>query len=110
MSGYTHSPVVIGNTFQGTGYTATVLPSTANYVNIYGNPGYVNRASGKIQYTAAATVVVTHGLSAAPTKIILSGTNADTATLWYDTVGATYFTINRGNTTGTPWVSWYAEV
>lgn len=97
------SGVVVGNLFKN-----TVTPGGAGIMK--DNTGYICNVAGTKQFTAAATLVVPHGLSSTPTKIVVTGSNADSATLWVDTIGATNFTVNRGNTTGTPWIYWYAEV
>jgi len=99
------SGVFSNNTFDGFTGSLTLTSSTVN-----GNLGYVNKLSGTIQFTAATTVVVTHGMVTTPTKVVATGSDVNSASLWVTNIGATQFTINRGNSTGTPWVYWYAEV
>jgi len=65
--------------------------------------------SGKATFTAATTLVVTHGLGATPTKVLVTGSDTNSSALWITSIGGTTFTINRGNSTGTPDVYWYVE-
>ena len=64
--------------------------------------------AGTANYTAAATLDITHGLGVAPTKVVVTGSDANSATLWVTAIGTTTFTINRGNSTGTPAIYWVA--
>jgi hypothetical protein len=66
--------------------------------------------SGKATFTAATTLVVTHGMAVAPTKVLVTGSDANSATLWVTAIGAVTFQINRGNATGTPDVYWMAQI
>jgi hypothetical protein len=76
-----------------------------------GNWGrYVNSACGKSTFTAAATLDITHGMSSTPTKVLVTGSDTNSSSLWVTAIGAVTFTINRGNSTGTPDVYWYAEL
>jgi len=86
-----------------------IIPSTAKVNDNYGT-GIIYKNAGTLQFTAATTLVVTHGLSVTPTKVIVTGSDANSNALWITSIGATTFTVNRGNSTGTPWIYWYAEV
>jgi len=122
ISGYTSS--IIGNDFSGCAgtlsptdsviegnrfesHTGAIAPTTSILRN---NSGYLTNAAGTANFTAATSLVITHGLAATPTKVIVTGSDANSNALWVTSIGATTFTINRGNSTGTPAVYWYAEV
>jgi hypothetical protein len=58
-----------------------------------------------------SAIIVTHGLWATPTKIVVTGTEAETMTLYVDTIGATYFTIHTPESVSSNrTIYWYAEV
>jgi len=57
-----------------------------------------------------SSVAVTHGLAAAPTKINVTGSTADTNALYVDTIGTTTFTVRcSGNVGANRTVYWNAE-
>jgi len=61
--------------------------------------------------SAGNSIVVTHGMVTTPTKIVVTGSTADTAALYVDTIGATYFTIHSVEIVADArTVYWYAEV
>lgn len=74
--------------------TATLLPIVNNNT-IHNNRGYVDTSTGTATITATATTVeVTHGLAAAPTRVIISPTTATAGKQYYVSAKtATTFTI-----------------
>jgi hypothetical protein len=85
------------------------IPAHSKY---YQNIGWITNLTGTATIASAGnSIVVTHGMNGTPTKVTATGTTADTAALYVDTIGATYFTIHSvelvaGNRT----VYWNAEV
>lgn len=75
------------------------------------NAGHATEASGSATMLGGtSSVVIDHGLVAAPTRIVVTGSSADTAALFVTNVTATQFTINApaavgGNRT----IYWRAE-
>jgi hypothetical protein len=98
---------LVGNVADGVTCITGATASQAS--NIVGNGGYLNRAAGTVSFTAATTVNVTHGLVATPTKVVVTGSDTNSSSLWVTAIGATTFTVNRGNSTGTPAIYWWAE-
>lgn len=78
------------------------------------NKGYVTENSGTATITAAATtVVVAHGLAAAPTRVFISPTLLSLSTKWWvTTIDGTNFTINVDVVpgAGTATFDWRAQV
>ncbi len=84
-------------TIGGTGHT------------IKNNTGYITENSGNgVIANGDSTVVITHGLSVTPDKIICFGDSSEN--LWYSNITPTTFQVNKILTTGVVNFSWSAEL
>jgi parallel beta-helix repeat protein len=90
--------------------TAVFSAALAAHDVVKNNRGYINEATGTANFTAATTLQITHGLVSTPTKVFAQGSDTNSAKLWITSIGATTFTINRDNSTGTPAIYWQAEI
>lgn len=81
-------------------------------IKIENNQGYVSEKRGRATILSGqASIAVTHGLVASPTKINVTGSTADTNALYVDTIGTTTFTVrSSGNVGGNRFIYWDAEV
>jgi hypothetical protein len=99
---------VVGCTSTSIGCPIYITPGTFTHK---GNDTKLGlESSGSTNFTASSTLVITHGLSHTPTKVIAIGSDANSNALWVSDIGETTFTVNRENSTGTPAVYWHAEV
>lgn len=100
------------STIEGNSFTTVTNPLIGSIGTniIKANIGYITEKAGTDTFTASATLVITHGLAATPTKVLVTGSDTNSKALWITSIGSTTFTINRDNSTGTPAVYWYAEV
>ncbi|MDD3927680.1 MAG: hypothetical protein PHT33_13575 [bacterium] len=75
------------------------------------NTGYVTENTGTATIVdGTSSIVVTHGLTATPTKVFVEGSTSDTTSLYVDTIGSTQFTIHSsGNVGGNRTIYWRAE-
>ena len=106
------TPVFVsGNTILG---VTTKFYNDASYTNVRvtGNSGYVTEASGVATIlNGQSYVTVTHGLSATPTKVIVTSGTGGTYTLYVTTLGTTTFRIYADSAvSGNQTVYWYAVV
>ena len=90
---YGNGIVVSGNNLEGN--ATQIMKGAGVDAKIYGNTGYVTENTGTATITATTTTVeVTHGLAAAPTRVLLSPTTATGGKDFYVSAkGATTFTI-----------------
>ncbi len=99
-----HYNVIVGNTF----YAPTKV-SDCGYNIIKDNYGYITENYGTATIASSTSVVVTHGLSLTPTRILLTGLHNETSACYVTGVNATAFTINvYPATTGSRGVYWEA--
>jgi parallel beta-helix repeat protein len=90
---YGNGIVVSGNNLEGN--ATQIMKGAGVDAKIYGNTGYVTENTGTATITTGQTTVdVTHGLAAAPTRVLLSPTTATAGKQYYVSAkGATTFTI-----------------
>jgi hypothetical protein len=100
----------ISTDIRGTGYPH-VAGDARSFKNVIGfvteNSGYAYLANG------VTSIVITHGLYAQPTTIIVSDagglpSSSPAGLVFSDTNGATYFTIKCENSAGDKYISWVA--
>ena len=73
------------------------------------NTGYVTEARGSATIAdAASSVVVTHGLAAAPTSAVVTSRGSEA--VWVSARTATTFTVSRAGTAGALAFDWQAEI
>lgn len=73
------------------------------------NTGYVTEARGTATIAdAASTAVVTHGLSAAPTSVVVTSRGSEA--VWVSARTATTFTVSRPGSAGALAFDWQAEI
>jgi hypothetical protein len=99
---------ITGNEFYSC--TSAVTGHTPN-ANDVGNAGWVIKKSGSATINSGQwSVTVTHGMYAAPTKVVVTGSSNETKDLFVTNIGATTFVINSASaTSGNTVVYWYAE-
>lgn len=107
------TPVFIsGNSFIS-GTTKYYNDGSYTNVRLKNNDGYRSESSGVATILNGTTyITVTHGLSGTPTKIIVTGSSADTVDCYVSNIGSSTFRINVPSTlsSGDKNVYWYAEV
>jgi len=88
-----------------------VSPSPSG-VKMFSNKGYTTENSGVATIpNGSSSVVVNHGLAAAPSVVKLTGTHSEVANCWVTNVTSTQFTINApAAVTADRDVYWQAEV
>ncbi len=131
--------IVIGNTFSNTegfvgtqGYGISISNSTTNAIikdNVLsgnatgpiflgagtsglifeGNIGYVTQNGGLASAGSGTSLVVNHGLSVSPNKVLITPVIANYGAFYVSSVGATSFTINWANSGSSNWY-WKAEL
>lgn len=93
---------------------ATRIYQDGSYTNfrVLNNAGWVTEASGVATIlNGQSYITVTHGLSATPTKVIVTSGTGGTYTLYVTTLGATTFRIYADSAvSGNQTVYWYAVV
>jgi hypothetical protein len=101
--------IIEDNYFRGTPLT---IDDRGTGTILRRNTGYVTEKAGTAVILNGQTHVhVTHSMGAAPTKVTATGSTADTASLFVDTIGATEFIINAaGAVGGNRTVYWRADV
>lgn len=66
-----------------------------------GCPGFLNRSAGVVTMTSGTTTkVVTHGLSVAPTTVLVTPRADPGGRFWVSSIGASTFTINSSTAPG----------
>ena len=85
------------------------IPANSKY---WHNIGWVTSLTGSAVIINGATHVhVTHGMNGTPTKVTVTGSTADTASLYVDGISSTEFVITApGAVGGNRTVYWNAEV
>jgi len=105
--------VFVGNAVAGGFTTAAVLESGSGHV-IRNNSGYVTENSGTATVlNTTTTIVVAHGLAAAPTRVLVTARLwSNAAKAWVTAIDATNFTINvdADPGVGTAIFDWKAQV
>jgi len=99
------------------GYMATAIVDAGTSNICKNNVGYITEKSSTATILSGqSAIIVTHGMGGVgqkltPTNIIVTGSTSDTASLYVDTIGDTYFTIHAaGAVGGNRTVYWRAEV
>lgn len=91
------------------GFGTSAIHAVSN-TTIKDNIGFVTENYGTATIASGGTTkVVTHGLSATPIIVVVTGNTTDTAAIWITNITSTQFTINVGSAVGGDrTVYWYA--
>jgi len=111
-TGLAHYSMVYNNDVRSNLTGGILLNGSLVGVKVKNNMGHITEGSGTATLLSGnSAIVVTHGLAATPTKVVVTGSEAETMILYVDTIGATYFTIHTPEpVSSNRTIYWYAEV